>query len=983
MLDENLPAFFMKPNPDDPLRSTIYLGQGGQELSPEYTLRRPDPKQTPEARNCYAVALYDSHNPDVLYGEVLVQPEWTQPTLSQAEIRANNGLTPPPVPVVPNSFTIQLYNPDQQVAVKQIAGSWNSSAYWEFEMPQQTFRLPSASSLDRAQSDPAASIVTPKVTFKWKKDGKLSRDITCFMAGKSTNGKKSKEPDITIAMFRKGKEMTMYEPNMHRVDVEDTKGLEVVILLGATVIRDIYFEASKEMFNISAVAAPTAAPTARKSSVPVMSGARQPAGSAPPPALGAYSLPPPISNVQAPARTQAAPLSSNPPMNPLDQWQIDNETARLRAQIESEERERDRRSRDEQKERDRRDREEQKRIKKMLDAEAKEQARRDAEVARETERLRRQYGVDPVRDDGAARPSVHFAPPLPARPVSYIQGPAMPPRPQGYGPTSGQQGRQNLYNQAQPMQQLPQHFSAPHSQPTPVQRPVSANAAQTGLFSSQTLNNWWSGPNAPAAAPTKNRRSTSGTSHPQAHGSTSGNNPEPASTSFAAMIWGRGLLSGGYSRVSNGLSGRHHTLFTRWHINALGALSALFLIAVVYCHQTFYRDPGSFFFDPIEGYRPFYSVVRQSQVNEFLIAEATSPSPPRGSNGTDATHKPTLCIGMSSVKRPEDQYVQLAVGSLVRDLTPEERNSIHFAVLFAHTTPSDHPLFNSPWLSGLLDAPLSYNVSESQLAHLKELENERKFNEKLMFDFLYLIDHCRQTGATWIAMVEDDVLAQDGWYHHTLRGLEEVKQKHDESKTWVYLRLFYTEKFLGWNSEEWPTHLAWSIFFVTIPALLALAIRNRAPSARKNLTNSFIATICLIFVPACIVLYFLAGRVSMQPLPPGVSLMNNYGCCAQGLVFSQDIMPSLVARLESVPPGPADVAVETWAIEKDFERWALTPSVIQHIGRKTMKQVFGEPDKPSERYSIGAARGLWNFGFELHDSEALKFEHMKVSGQLG
>ncbi|KFY02182.1 hypothetical protein O988_02334 [Pseudogymnoascus sp. VKM F-3808] len=773
MLDENLPAFFMKPHPDDPLRTTIYLGQGGLDLSPEYTLRRPDVKQTPEARNCYAVALYDSHNPDVLYAEVLVQPEWTQPTLSQAEIRANNGLTPPPVPIVPNSFTIQLYNPDQQVAVKQIAGSWNSSAYWEFEMPQQTFRLPSASSLDRSQSDPAASIVTPKVTFKWKKDGKLSRDITCFMAGKSTNGKKSKEPDITIAMFRKGKEMTMYEPNMHRVDVEDTKGLEVVILLGATVIRDIFFEASKEMFNISTVSAPTLGPPTRKSSGPVMSGARQTA--APTPALGAYSLPPPISNVQAPTRTQAAPPSNAPPMNPLDQWQIDQETARLRAQIESEERERDRRSRDEQKERDRRDREEQKRIKKMLEAEAKEQARRDAEVARETERLRRQYGVAPVRDEGAPRPTVHFAPPLPARPVSYVQGPAMPPRPQGYGSsTSSQQNRQNLYNQAQPMQTLPQHFSAPHSRPSPVQRPVSANAAQTGPFSSQTLNNWWSGPNAPA--PTKNKRSTSGTSHPQAHGSSSAG--------------------------------------------------------------TFYRDPGSFFFDPIEGYRPFYSVVRQSQVNEFLIAEATSPSPPRNTLGTDAPKKPTLCIGMSSVKRPEDQYVQLAVGSLVRDLTPEERNSIHFAVLFAHTNPSDHPLFNAPWLSGLLDAPLSYNVSDSQLAHLKQLEKEQKFNEKLMFDFLYLVDHCRQTGATWIAMIEDDVLAQDGWYHHMLRGLDEVKQKHDESKTWVYMRLFYTEKFLGWNSEEWPTYLAWSIFFATIPALLALLIRNRAPSTRKNLTNS-------------------------------------------------------------------------------------------------------------------------------------------------
>ena len=47
-----------------------------------------------------------------------------------------------------------------------------------------------------------------------------------LLAGKSTDGKKSKEPDITIAMFRKGKELTLYQPNMHRVEVEDMKGLE-------------------------------------------------------------------------------------------------------------------------------------------------------------------------------------------------------------------------------------------------------------------------------------------------------------------------------------------------------------------------------------------------------------------------------------------------------------------------------------------------------------------------------------------------------------------------------------------------------------------------------------------------------------------------------------------------------------------------------------------------------------------------------------
>jgi hypothetical protein len=168
---------------------------------------------------------------------------------------------------------------------------------------------------------------------------------------------------------------------------------------------------------------------------------------------------------------------------------------------------------------------------------------------------------------------------------------------------------------------------------------------------------------------------------------------------------------------------------------------------------------------------------------------------------------------------------------------------------------------------------------------------------------------------------------------------------------------------------------------VTLPALLALGLRSRVPSARKNLTNHFIAAVCLTFVPACIALYYLSGRVSVQPRPPGVSLMNNYGCCAQGLVFPEEIMPALVARLESVPPGPADVAIEAWADAENLDRWALTPSVIQHIGKHTMKQLT-ELDKPNEMYSIGAARGLWSYAFELHDSEVLRVEHLRVTGQL-
>jgi hypothetical protein len=417
MLDENLPTFYIKPSSDNPLSSTIYLSQNGSELQPEYTLRHPDPN-LPASKNVYAVALYDSYNPEVLYAEVLVQPEWTQPTLSAAEVRAQNGIPPPPVPIVPQSFTIQLYNPDQQVIVRQIPGTWNSSAHWEFELPQNSFRVPSVSALDRSQSDPTISDITPKINFKWKRDGKLSKDITCVLAGKSTDGRKNKEPDITVAMFKGGKNLTIYEPNLHRVDVEDVKGMEVVLLLGPAVIKDIYFNASREMFNIGNPTM-TTTPARRKNSNPVIGGKL----SSSPPMMSGANQPQPALVNKIPASQilpQQKPATSTrpPPADPRTQWEIDAETERLKRLVEREERDRERA-----------DREEQRRIKKMLDEEEKARKKRDAEVAKETERLRKQYGV--VGMGGGL-------PPMPPRPQPQQQG--------GYQPQARPQPPQQFYS---------------------------------------------------------------------------------------------------------------------------------------------------------------------------------------------------------------------------------------------------------------------------------------------------------------------------------------------------------------------------------------------------------------------------------------------------------------------------------------------------------------------------------------------------------
>ncbi|KAK3987914.1 hypothetical protein QBC44DRAFT_112874 [Cladorrhinum sp. PSN332] len=478
MLDENLPTFRLKPSTENPFSSILFFTQNGSEPSAEYLLRKPDPA-LPASRNKYALALCDPYNQDVIYGEVMVEPEWSQPTLSAAEIRAQGQSNAPPVPataIVPDNFTIQLYNPDQSITVKMMPGSFTKTDSWEFEMPVQTFRTPTISEIDREQQDspPAAGDLIPRIMFRWRKDGKLSKDMTCFMTGKNVSGRKSKEPDITIAMFKAGKESatTIYQPNLPRVEVEDRKGLELILLLGAEVIKDIYLMSKPGLFNVHG-GGPTPNGNVRKNSRPSTAN-----GASPAPAMsGALNSVPPATSVKPPPATVAvnsiAAASGVKPgvtFTSTPTADIDAETRRLQEMVEREKREREKAERAEQK-----------RIKKMLEEEDKERRKREAEIAKETERLRKQYGVE-----GQDLPS---------------DRPSLPPRPQVQAPQVQESPPQFAPPPTQPVQQHGHHGLTPWfggSAPTLPPRPVSAGPTsganqQQGPFHCNHLNTLWKG----------------------------------------------------------------------------------------------------------------------------------------------------------------------------------------------------------------------------------------------------------------------------------------------------------------------------------------------------------------------------------------------------------------------------------------------------------------------------------------------------------
>lgn len=434
MLDDSLPTYRFQLSSDNPLHTLLSFTHNGSEPSVEYVLKRMSPES---AKNQYAIGLLDPHYSSVIYAEVSVKPEWTQPSLSAAELRAQNGVSTV-VPMIPEAFHVFLYNPDLTIPVTCHQSKWTKSDSWEFEIPERSFRLPTTSQLDQESGADAISELTPKVLFRWKRDSRLSKDMTCYLTGRSVGGKKSKEPDITVAMFQHGKNsgtLAIYEPNLARVDVEDRKGLETIFLMSAEVIRDLYLSPKGDPFNSSGAPVPVAPQDGRQSAGP---------------SYNARPPPPPQNNSSSavyasgalgggPGATPTHAMPPPPRRDPQQQAQIDAETRRLQAMVAGEERA--------ARERDQRDDEEQRRIRRMLDNEEKDRQRRQAEIDRETERLRQQYGV---QGNGPTTPS------LPPRPGQQgpsgsgsgwfggPQGQAVPgpPRPNSTGPSppSGQQG---------------------------------------------------------------------------------------------------------------------------------------------------------------------------------------------------------------------------------------------------------------------------------------------------------------------------------------------------------------------------------------------------------------------------------------------------------------------------------------------------------------------------------------------------------------
>lgn len=394
----------------------------------------------------------------------------------------------------------------------------------------------------------------------------------------------------------------------------------------------------------------------------------------------------------------------------------------------------------------------------------------------------------------------------------------------------------------------------------------------------------------------------------------------------------------------------------------------LWSCALTWSYFNAYDDPSSLFYDDDRAFDRRFSARREAEVEDFLRREKYRTAQPRPID--DAGAGETLCVGIPSINRTTSEFLPHTVSSLVDSLSEEERQSIHILVLLADKDPTTHFAYGQDWLSGIADDVIVYenenataSLSPGYTALPRDVRGAGRSDdrvENIRLDHSVLVEQCWLRNPKYFALVEDDVIASRDWFSRFRAGVAEVEQLSEVSgHDWLYLRLFYSEFYMGWNNEEVFEYMKVIVLVYTVAIaclFAALRFRRRWDSVGRGRRDfmQYVALVLGLWMPACIALTFVTGRITIHRLmpSPGVREMPRYGCCAQGVVFPNRHLQGM-QNLFREPPYkfPGDMITEGYAKDKALAKWALDPSVMQHIG-------LVESSEGPRRADV------WNFSFE-------------------
>lgn len=377
------------------------------------------------------------------------------------------------------------------------------------------------------------------------------------------------------------------------------------------------------------------------------------------------------------------------------------------------------------------------------------------------------------------------------------------------------------------------------------------------------------------------------------------------------------------------------------------------------------HNPVSHFFRPdATTYAAGYSDERARAGRQFLLAAASEGL---GRNREDGGAEADLAIVVLTVARPalQQQYLDASLGSLLEAIDADARRRLSINVVFGDADPEAHPLFHADWLRRAADEltvrqlPSSEEWSPSSSLpplHVSPMPADAPttppktsaWHQKATLDYAMALQACGRAAAAAAAraihclVLEDDTVLASSW-HAELRAY--LAQAHQwPAGSWGHMRLFYAEKYFGWEDTEVRPLVA-SIASLTAAVGVVLRVVLRARLATT-------AVVCL-FVAAQLVLLVLAGRNHVFPVARGLSTMNTRGCCTQAIVYPTALVDELARHLVAhAGERPYDISLDAHLAARGLAKLATHPPLVQHIGAA------------SSRAHYTRASPLWSFAFE-------------------
>ena len=261
-----------------------------------------------------------------------------------------------------------------------------------------------------------------------------------------------------------------------------------------------------------------------------------------------------------------------------------------------------------------------------------------------------------------------------------------------------------------------------------------------------------------------------------------------------------------------------------------------------------------------------------------------------------------------------------------------------------------------------------YNLPEAELETLEQLELKQDFLTKAVQDYIHALNDCYNTEAEWIIIFEDDILLADGWFIKTKQAIQNLVNQLQPNDDWLFMRLFNQERSIGWESHRIGGN---NEFLIAIPISLTVftvlcILRKRFQTLRPHFDNATLAVICLLAIPTFIVLFFQSGKANMLPPRPGIR-KEDFGCCAQGMVFPRHQVALITEYLNFRQRGQIDMMLDELAVDNTLNRYALYPVQLQHVGQNSVRGTV-----PHE------AQAIWSMAFEDLRPQKLHDEHSKL-----